>query len=140
MHRAETDLRRVDYDAAIAQYREELRPRLIRSGPRIAKESTGGFMSSRDRERLCRYLGVVTLVAVATATSGCFESFVHKVREHQDCVGQAQIAQAKADFCMTDSNGHRRDFNACLSAQSVPDFKINRLDACVESAGHYGSY
>jgi hypothetical protein len=72
------------------------------------------------------------LLVAAIAASGCYESFVHEAREHPGCIGAAQIAPAKADFCMNDSNGHRRDFNACLSAQGVSDLKIDRFDSCVE--------
>ena len=96
-------------------------------------------MTSRDT-RWRRWFCATILTVTATVASGCFESFGDKLREHQGCVGAAQIARAKADFCMNDSSGHRRDFNSCLSAQGVPDFKIDRLDECVESEEHHRGY
>jgi hypothetical protein len=90
------------------------------------------------------------ILLIATAISGCastenfyhghFPTYLEEVRRRPECISRAQIAQNKADFCMTDSNGHRSDFNSCLSAQGVPDFRINRLQACVEAATEPPTY
>ena len=98
------------------------------------KLNAGGRLGIRTRQ--------FAAIALAVTASGCsyYQTFVEKLRARPECVTQAQIARGKADFCMTASNGHRRDFNACISAQGVPDFKINRLDACVEAGAppeHY---
>lgn len=97
-------------------------------------------MGLRGRAGMRRWLGASMIAAAAVVASGCVESFVHEAREHPDCVSEVQIAHAKVDFCMNDSNGHRRDFNACLAAQGVPDFKIDRFDACVEANEHHWGF
>ncbi|HLW69187.1 MAG TPA: hypothetical protein VKS22_01055 [Candidatus Binataceae bacterium] len=96
--------------------------------------------------RIGRRVRQFATIAIAVTASGCsyyhdyFPNFVEKLRRRPECVASAQVPKGKVDFCMTDSNGHRRDFNACISAQGVPDFKIERLDACVEAStppAHY---
>jgi len=82
---------------------------------------------------------VAVLIAVIFA-SGCAEDFVQKMREHPDCAGNVHIAPAKVDYCMDRSNGHRRDFNACLSAQGVPDAKIETLNNCIDARERHESY
>jgi len=73
------------------------------------------------------------LSAMLMLISGCASGRVYMgtLRNYPQCVAQAQISQAKVDGCMG-SNG-RADLNACLVGKNVPQYKIDALNACVES-------
>jgi hypothetical protein len=88
--------------------------------------------------RLALAPGVV--LAAASLIAGCSETFGDKLREHRNCIGEAQIEPAKVDTCLHDTNGRRERIDVCLSSEMVPDRKIEMLNECVEAREHHEGY
>jgi hypothetical protein len=62
-----------------------------------------------------------------------------KIREHRGCISVAQIAPARVDACMRNTNGRRERMNVCLVNDMVPDRKIRILNdaSTPASTGNY---
>lgn len=75
----------------------------------------------------------IILGALPLLGAGCAggRMYMSTLRNYPDCVTQAQIARAKVDACMDSSD--KASFNDCLVSKSVPQSKINVLNACVDS-------
>jgi len=68
----------------------------------------------------------------------CASTFADRLRAHPYCVDRSGIMQFKIDDCVERTHGHREAMNECLASENVPQFRISRLDECVESSQNQG--
>jgi hypothetical protein len=68
------------------------------------------------------------IAALGAVMCACSETFADQIREHRGCISVAQIAPARVDACMRNTNGRRERVNVCLVNDMVPDRKIRILN------------
>ncbi len=84
-------------------------------------------LPNHSKLALIAIFGTLPLLGVGCSSG---HAYMRTLREHPDCVDQAQIAQFKVNGCIQSSG--KSSFNDCLRSRNVPESRIDALNSCVD--------